>query len=88
MGSFLTGMTVVDWLGVCGSAMICGAYLAVSNGWVDAQRAGYHVINLAGSLLLLLSLYERPNAGAIVIEVLWSAIAIYSLTRIIRAIRR
>jgi len=84
----LAGLTFPDWLGIAGSSMICTAYLAVANGWVDARRLGYHVINLAGSVLLLISLYYRPNAGAILIEVLWASIAIYALVRIVWTLRR
>ena len=75
-------LTLIDWLGVLGSLLIAGAYLAVSRGWVDAQRAGFHLLNLAGALLILLSLVYRPNAGAILIEILWVLIAIAALARI------
>ena len=42
-------------------------------------------MNLIGALMILLSLYYRPNAGAILIEVLWVVIAIASLTRWMRS---
>lgn len=74
-------MTLVDWLGVLGSLIIAGAYLAVSRGWVAAERPAFNLLNLAGAVLILLSLYWRPNAGAILIEVLWVAIAVYALIR-------
>lgn len=51
---------------------------------MSADRWGYQALNLVGSGLLLVSLYFRPNPGAIVIEVLWAAIAIMSLMRIWR----
>lgn len=84
MLDLIIGLSLVDWIGVAGSLIICGAYLAVSNGWVDATRAPFHLANLLGSVLLLISLYARPNAGAILIEVLWASIAIFSLVRLIR----
>ena len=74
--------TAFDWLGVVGSLVICAAYFAVSEGMVDAQRPLFHVFNGAGSIMLLISLYFRPNPGAILIEVLWLAIALWSLGRI------
>ena len=58
-------LTVIDGVGVVGSLLICGAYLAVSNAWMNAERPLYQALNLAGSLLLLISLYFRPNPGAI-----------------------
>ena len=75
------GFTFIDALGVIGSLIIAGAYLAVSRGWVDATRPPFNLINLSGAVLILTSLYHRPNAGAILIEVLWIAIALYSLAQ-------
>ena len=49
---------------------------------MDAQRPLFHVFNGAGSVMLLISLCFRPNPGAILIEVLWLAIALWSLGRI------
>ena len=77
----LASLTPVDWLGILGSFIIAGAYLAVSRAWVDAQKPAFNALNLVGALLVLLSLYFRPNAGAIIIEVLWVAIAVFALAR-------
>ncbi|WP_170477360.1 CBU_0592 family membrane protein [Ruegeria arenilitoris] len=74
-------LTLIDWIGVLGSLLIAGAYLAVSRGWVDARKPGFNLLNLSGALLILLSLWYRPNAGAILIEVLWVGIAITALVR-------
>lgn len=77
----ISDLTFIDWLGVLGSLIIAGAYLAVSRGWVEATRPAFNFLNLTGAGLILLSLYDRPNAGAILIEVLWVLIAIYALVR-------
>lgn len=77
----LADFTFIDWIGVFGSVIIAGAYLAVSRSWVDATRPGFNFLNLFGAILVLLSLYYRPNAGAIIIEVLWILIAIAALFR-------
>ncbi len=74
--------TVADGLGVIGSLFICSAYLAVSLGRIDAERLPYQLINIAGAVLLLISLYFRPNLGAIMIEVLWITIALIAIGRI------
>ena len=74
--------TIADGLGVIGSLCICSAYLAVSLGRVDAERLPYQLINIAGAVLLLISLYFRPNLGAIMIEVLWITIALIAIGRI------
>ena len=77
----LSGMNGVDWIGVLGSLVIAGAYLAVSRGWLDAEKPRYHLMNLLGAAMILLSLWFRPNAGAIMIEVLWVLIALSALLR-------
>ena len=79
MIDYLKTMTVFDWVGIVGSLLICAGYLSVSRKWMAADARTFHVVNLAGATLLLLSLYFRPNPGAILIELIWASIAIYSL---------
>lgn len=74
-------MTFIDWIGVLGSFVIAGAYLSATRNWVAAERPAFNLLNLAGAGMILLSLYFRPNAGAIMIEVLWVGIAIAALVR-------
>ena len=77
----LNEMTLVDWLGVLGSLMIASAYLAVSRSWLDPEKPTFNLLNLFGASLILCSLYFRPNAGAILIELLWVFIALTALFR-------
>ena len=81
LATMLSEMTAVDWLGVLGSFVIAGAYLAVSRGWVRPERPAFNLMNLIGAGLILWSLWYRPNAGAILIEVLWILIALAALGR-------
>ena len=71
-----------DVLGLIGSLVICSAYLAVSLGRINAERLPYQLMNISGAVLLLISLYYRPNLGAIMIEVLWITIALIAIARI------
>jgi hypothetical protein len=73
--------TFLDFVGVIGSVLICGAYLAVSLKRLDPEGLRYQSANAAGSIMLLISLYFRPNPGAILIEVLWLAIASFAICR-------
>jgi hypothetical protein len=73
--------TFLDLAGIAGSLMICAAYLAVSLKRLDPEGFRYQSANAAGSILLLISLYFRPNPGAILIEVLWLAIASFAIGR-------
>ncbi len=79
---FLAEMTAVDWLGVLGSFLIASAYFLVSSKTLEGDSVTFQLMNLVGALLILWSLYYRPNAGAIMIEVLWIGIAVYSLAKI------
>tara|TARA_Y100001936_G_scaffold241510_1_gene277470 strand:+ start:537 stop:815 length:279 start_codon:yes stop_codon:yes gene_type:complete len=72
---FLHNLSFLDWVGIIGSLMIAGAYYGVSNNYFSPKKLTYHLINLIGSLLILLSLYFKPNPGAILIELLWIFIA-------------
>ena len=72
---FLHNFSFLDWVGIIGSLMIAGAYYGVSNNYFSPEKLTYHLINLIGSLLILLSLYFKPNPGAILIELLWIFIA-------------
>ena len=77
-----------DAVGLLGALMLCGAYFGRSRGWFDARRLPYHLVNLGGSSLLLISLYFKPNPGAILIEVLWAAIALAAIWAIFRRSER
>ena len=68
-------------IGVVGSLMIAGCYWANTTGRLTTAHMWYHTLNLAGALLILYSLYHRPNPGAIVIEVIWVAVAIWGMYR-------
>lgn len=75
----MSDLTVIDWVGVCGSFVIAAAYLAATRGWLSAEEPPFNLMNLGGAAMILLSLVYRPNAGAILIEVLWIAIALWAL---------
>lgn len=77
----LAEFTPVDWIGVVGSFLIAGAYFAATRGRLNAEGPFFNLLNLTGALFILLSLWYRPNAGAIMIEVLWSLIAVSALLR-------
>lgn len=78
-----SGFTLMDGVGVVGSLTICSAYAAVSFRRMDADGLVYQLMNAAGAVLLLASLYFRPNPGAILIEVIWLAIASVAILRLL-----
>lgn len=78
----LDQLTLPDLIGILGSLTVCSAYFGVSSGRLDPEKLPYQVINIVGATLLLISLYFRPNPGAILIEVVWVCIALWAIARI------
>ena len=73
-----------DLLGIVGSILICTAYFAVSTGRMRGETLSFQFLNAGGAILLLISLYFRPNPGAILIEAVWLVIALSAIARILR----
>ena len=71
--------------GMIGMAMVVYAYLALERGWLGQKDKRLYMINLVGSVLLLLSLLIHFNLGSIIIEIFWISI---SLSGMIKAWRK
>ena len=72
---------IADIVGVLGSLIIAGCYWANTTQRLEAHDRWYHTLNLVGAMLILYSLYHRPNPGAIVIEVIWVAVATWGILK-------
>ena len=70
--------TMTGLVGVC---VILLAYFANQQDWLDARRWQFPAANLAGSLLILMSLWDAWNLPSVVIEIAWSAISVWGLIR-------
>jgi hypothetical protein len=57
------------------------AFFANQQGWLSASDWRYSLVNLAGALLILISLYAEWNLPSAVIEAFWAAISLYGLWR-------
>lgn len=73
-----TWTKVATIVGLVGSLMIVGAYLAGLEK-LDSRRRGLLVINLTGACLILVSLVFDFNLAATSIELFWVAISVYGL---------
>ena len=62
------------------TAGLVGVCVILSD-WLDAKRWQFPAANLAGSLLILLSLWDAWNLPSVVIEIAWSAISVWGLIR-------
>jgi hypothetical protein len=70
--------------GFIGVALIVAAYFANQQDWLGSADWRFPAANLAGSLLILASLYTAWNFPSAVIEVIWAAISLYGLSRHLR----
>jgi hypothetical protein len=73
--------TLMAALGLVGSALVIFAFFANQQGWLTAADRRYSLTNLAGALLILISLYAEWNLPSAVIEGFWAAISLYGLWR-------
>lgn len=78
-------LTVPDFIGFVGVACVVGTYLLSQIGRMDVTRPVYPAINALGAMMILVSLFHRPNPPSLVIELFWLAI---SVTGFLRARRR
>jgi hypothetical protein len=80
----MSGIEPTTIAGFIGVALIVAAYFANQQGWLRSDDWRFPSANLAGSLLILVSLCTAWNYPSAVIEVIWGAISLYGLTRILR----
>ncbi len=66
-------------IGLVGAAIFVVAYFANQARWLSAHDWRFPAANLAGSLLILVSLFDEWNLPSVVIEVFWAAISVYGL---------
>ena len=66
-------------IGLLGAAIFVVDYLANQARWLSAHDWRFPAANLAGSLLILLSLLVEWNLPSVVIEAFWAAISVYGL---------
>ena len=75
-------MTPVDALGVVGVLLILIAYTGATTKKLDPAKAPALLLNLAGALLILVSLYFDFNLSAVLMEGAWALVALIGLARL------
>lgn len=80
----MSDLAVPDLVGFLGVGLIVVTYFLSQIGRMQTTRAPYPAINGAGALLILFSLYHRPNPPSIVIECFWLMISAIGLVRALR----
>ncbi len=78
-------MDIFDIIGTVGVTMILLGYFLVQTGRITAQDLRYPVLNLAGAVLLLISLIVHWNTASVIIELFWIMISLYGIWKILKA---
>ena len=68
-----------DFLGNVGVLLILLSYLLLQMKKIKSQSMYYSLMNAAGALLILVSLYFNFNLSAFVMEIFWLLISLYGL---------
>jgi hypothetical protein len=74
-------VNLFDVVGLMGVVVILGAYAAATTGRLDPKLSVSLALNAAGSGLILLSLTQRFNLAAAIVEAAWCLIALVGLAR-------
>lgn len=72
-----------DIIGLIGTALFVGAF-AYANAAAVLNKLWFNAANLAGAVLLLISLSVKFNLAAFVLEACWAVIALFGLMRALR----
>jgi hypothetical protein len=71
-----------DAAGLVGVGLILIAYAGAQLRRLDPLKAPALLMNLAGASLILVSLTDRFNLAAFVMEAAWALVALYGLARL------
>lgn len=71
---------IADVVGLCGSACIVAAF-AYSNLARRIDFLLFNAVNLAGALMLVVSLSVHFNLASMVLEAVWSAVALFGIVK-------
>lgn len=75
-------MDIFQFIGFLGMICIVLGYLLLQIGRLASNDLSYQLINLAGAILLIISLLVHFNLGSFLIEVFWIFITLYGIFKI------
>src|SRR4051812_43512175 len=70
--------------GLLGTACFVVSYFGTLQGWLSPTGWRFPAINLAGAMLVLVSLIDAWNLPSVLLECFWGSISIYGLVRSLR----
>jgi hypothetical protein len=82
----MTGLAA-DIIGIIGSILFISAFVYANMAKV-MNKLWFNIANLAGAILLLISLSVHYNLAAVVLEIAWGGVAIAGIVAALKARRR
>ncbi len=70
-----------DWVGLAGTASVLLAFFLLQAGKLHGQGIVFQMLNLVGSLGILVSLYGKFNLSVFLLEATWALISGYGIWR-------
>jgi hypothetical protein len=70
--------------GIVGACCFIFAYFAALQELIAPADWRFPALNLAGAVLVLISLYDAWNLPSVILEMFWGAMSLYGLTRNLR----
>jgi hypothetical protein len=70
-----------DIIGWAGAACVLTAYFLISTDKISADSNKYQLMNLAGSVCLIMHTYYQFAYPSVFVNVIWAAIAVYSMVK-------
>jgi hypothetical protein len=77
----LSYSTLIDALGWLGAACVLVPYALVSTGKLAGTSATFGGLNVLGGVLLLINTWYHQAYPSAAVNIIWTAIAIFALTR-------
>ena len=70
-----------DLIGFLGAIAILVAYFLLQAKKMSSDGLIYSVLNLAGAILILFSLFNAWNLTAVLIEIIWGGISLFGIMK-------
>lgn len=71
----------LDLVGNLGVVLIVGAYLWLQLERISSKSIWFSAINALGAIMIILSLLEKFNLSALLMEVFWLFISVFGLAK-------
>lgn len=75
---------IFNIIGIIGVVQILLGYFLITRGTLTGENMSYHLLNLVGAIMLLISLMWAWNLPSVIIEFCWMAISLYGIIKILK----